>query len=106
MACEHWAACGVRGGGCCGLGLYGGRPSLGTCQACPSNTAAGEWPARVTLPILDARAAVCGACDENEGVSREVKGFRVDTVKCRACGCGGLRLADECPAGKWPTSAP
>ncbi len=33
--CRHWINCGVIGGGCCRLGRYGGKPSLGTCRVCP-----------------------------------------------------------------------
>ena len=35
--CEHWKACGVNGGGCCSLGLFGGKPSHGTCMWCQNN---------------------------------------------------------------------
>jgi hypothetical protein len=34
VKCKYWSECGVRGGGCCALGLYGGRPSVGTCGVC------------------------------------------------------------------------
>ncbi len=44
MPCDHWTDCGVRGGGCCGLDLFGGRPSLGVCRGCEQNTAKGIWP--------------------------------------------------------------
>jgi hypothetical protein len=32
--CPHWSDCGVKGGGCCALGRFGGRPSRGTCLIC------------------------------------------------------------------------
>ena len=31
VPCKHWSDCGVNRGGCCAKGLYGGRPSAGTC---------------------------------------------------------------------------
>lgn len=34
IACQHWSACGVKGGGCCALGKFGGRPSAGLCATC------------------------------------------------------------------------
>lgn len=43
MKCEH-AGEEKRGATVCKIGNYGGRPSLGTCGVCPSNTARGEWP--------------------------------------------------------------
>lgn len=42
--CDHWQDKGSPEHGICRLGLYGGRPSLGTCAGCPRNTAAGSWP--------------------------------------------------------------
>lgn len=30
IPCNHWRECGVRGGGCCTVGVYE-RPSFGTC---------------------------------------------------------------------------
>ena len=30
--CKHWSKCGSGDGGCCSLGLFGGRPSYGTCR--------------------------------------------------------------------------
>jgi hypothetical protein len=44
MICEHWSDCGVKSGGCCALGLGGGKPSLGGCKVCPQNSHAEEWP--------------------------------------------------------------
>lgn len=36
MSCKHWSDCGVIGGGCCSLDLFGGKPSLGVCGICHS----------------------------------------------------------------------
>ena len=31
--CKHWSSCSRSiGGGCCSIGLYGGKPSLGICK--------------------------------------------------------------------------
>lgn len=32
VECPQWSDCGVKGGGCCALGKFGGRPSRGTCH--------------------------------------------------------------------------
>lgn len=32
--CRHWLDCGVKGGGCCALKLFGGKPSNGVCGVC------------------------------------------------------------------------
>ncbi len=32
--CKHWSSCGLRDGGRCGLGVGGGKPSLGVCERC------------------------------------------------------------------------
>lgn len=32
--CRYWSDCGVKGGGCCSLNLYGGKPSRGVCGQC------------------------------------------------------------------------
>lgn len=45
VPCGHWRACGIVGGGCCGLELYGPRVSFGTCaMVCPHGRAAGATP--------------------------------------------------------------
>jgi len=33
IPCPHWSDCGLRHGGCCALGLFGGRPSYGVCAS-------------------------------------------------------------------------
>ena len=52
--CRHWHDCGIAGGGCCRLGLYGGRPSHGVCRACPTytgpNRGLGDWVHRFAKP--------------------------------------------------------
>ena len=45
--CIHWKDCHVRGGGCCNLGRFGGKPSYGICAICPDHTGRprglGDW---------------------------------------------------------------
>ena len=31
IACKYWKDCGIKNGGCCEKGLYGGKPSIGIC---------------------------------------------------------------------------
>jgi hypothetical protein len=54
-SCDHWRDCGVDRGGCCGVGRYGGRPSLGVCGICPANTRRGEWPGALVQVAVDPR---------------------------------------------------
>lgn len=106
----------------CGLGLYGGRPSHGTCRRCMErgeNTAdhAAKLPQltrqlasaagrflRQGAPLtpaadLAAREAICRACPEWDAAALNATG------RCRKCGCSTwakLRMATErCPLGKW-----
>lgn len=38
--CKHWKDCGIKGGGCCALKLFGGKPSEGVCRkACQQREA-------------------------------------------------------------------
>lgn len=47
--CGRWSDCGIYGGGCCAEGRYGGRPSLGTCNAdCELNPGRGR-PREIAL---------------------------------------------------------
>jgi hypothetical protein len=128
IPCKHWTECGVNGGGCCSLGLFGGRPSVGTCGHCEHNAnavapflkspappsassvaqtiahgAAGLVKAALGIgraddATIDRRRGVCGTCDQAVMVLGVLE-------KCRACGCGIVPKtanADEvCPLGKW-----
>lgn len=116
IECDHWSECGVRGGGCCAAGHYGGRPSLGVCGQCPNRLVQGtpvalsvgqtasvgftsragaylaaEAKQAIQGPASDAdasaRLAICLACPD-----------RADTLEgasdpaggfCTKCGCGG-----------------
>ena len=52
VQCSHWSACGVNGGGCCDLGLYGGRPSFGVClQHCGIYDGPPDRAARIAAVI-------------------------------------------------------
>ena len=123
MSCPHWTDCGVTGGGCCGKNLYGGKPSFGVCnsvcefgpveakpvvatpslpaptfadQAASLTKALMDWGA-AGFPIAadhDERRAICLRCDQWTG------------IKCKACGCTGLKwflATTKCPLNKWPS---
>ena len=72
----------------------------------PRSAGLGDTVAKVTddmIRIAEINAAVCESCPELRGVSRVVKGRDVYRVRCNACGCGGLSLANgRCPQDKWP----
>lgn len=78
VPCTHWSDCGVSNGGCCGLGLLGGRPSIGACSKCqsfkPASKGLGDWFAQVTLKsglmslvskVSEASGSDCG-CDSKQ----------------------------------------
>lgn len=114
--CEHWANCGICGGGCCAISLYGGRPSLGTCAVCVQRkpTAPGfvQKVAHGLVGIAKAvtgtggasdelvkhRTAICSGCEHAELIAGILQ-------NCKICGCSTwakIRNADEkCPEGKW-----
>ena len=128
MACDYWKNCGVRGGGCCSLNLYGGKPSLGVCRQCPRNTdpswtatvgqhsggavervnvvhgalGLGKWLLRMDRVERDtavARLKICAACEHRRAVIRGI------VATCGVCGCA-LRSKvasqnEHCPVGKW-----
>ena len=52
MICDSWKDCGVRQGGCCQLGLYGGRPSLGVCAKCDQRTVDGVKPEKSQFELI------------------------------------------------------
>jgi hypothetical protein len=79
---------------------YQGKTPVVSPPSTPAAAAVSSVPV-VSAPEMDRRAALCGDCAENQGVSREVQGRAVNIVKCRKCGCGGLSLAAACPDGKW-----
>jgi hypothetical protein len=132
MTCSHTTST-TREYNACGLGLYGGRPSQGTCTRCierGENTP--EFAARVKVnpPIpqqaanlgkslvnwtasgfaatppeaLAERKATCRACPEWDAAALN------NTGRCRKCGCSTwakLRMATErCPLGKWEPVPP
>tara|TARA_R110000803_G_C11989495_1_gene321983 strand:- start:38800 stop:41313 length:2514 start_codon:yes stop_codon:yes gene_type:complete len=85
-------------------------PVLGTCphgitvETIPVREKAADNP-RATEAQMIERLRVCndGPCEAFGGATMEVNSFKVNTVKCKACGCGGLKLATgKCKKGKWP----
>lgn len=64
--CAHWTDCGMRYGGCCALGLYGGRPSPGICQLCPDyagpSRGLGDTIKRATSAVGIKKP--CGGCQK------------------------------------------
>lgn len=131
MICDSWKDCGVRQGGCCQLGLYGGRPSLGVCAKCDHRTVDGVKPVKSQFELIKkyarveitqvmqgfaspadaaARLAICIACPER---AVEHKGVTDSggVGYCTKCGCGNnpralltvkVTLAGvECPLLKW-----
>jgi hypothetical protein len=128
MICPHITST-TREYNACGLGLYGGRPSHGTCSRCiergentPEHAAQVKanppsLPQQVaslgkslvnwntsgftTTPpeALATREATCRACLEWDAAALNATG------RCRKCGCSTwakLRMATErCPIGKW-----
>jgi len=113
--CRHWSDCGLSGGGCCALSLYGGRPSRGICQhACQSRsgtltaqniihgitgiTKAATGQDRASQQTIIQRTQMCRDCPHAQ-ITAGVFG------RCKLCGCATwakVRNASErCPAGKW-----
>lgn len=132
MNCPHIAAA-AREYNECALGLFGGRPSHGTCRYCierGQNNAAHAASVKSAPPfltqaatlmpalgrfaasgfafthpdILAEREATCRACPEWDAAALNCTG------RCRKCGCSTwakLRLATErCPLGKWEAVTP
>lgn len=80
MNCKHWTECGVRNGGCCSLGLYGGKPSEGVCNRCESY----DGPARGLGDHINTFTSITG-----------IKGIVKAVAKLRGepCGCQDRRAA-------------
>lgn len=94
----------------CNLGLFGGRPSFGTCDSCldrkpdpnyvPPPPVPFPKPKNRIAPKLAKLAArnleVCLGCNHHNGHTDI-------TVSCNLCGCNTLPLfaTAKCPAGKW-----
>lgn len=118
--CDHAKSI-ERGIAACGLGLFGGRPSVGICmRRCSSRMASGtaaepEQPkpgptvkdatkadVGQSPAILEGRMAACLACD---GLRRMIRNADDQTyIGCRHCGCGSVNLgssAASCPLSKW-----
>jgi hypothetical protein len=123
MTCDSWSENGITGAGTCALGFHGGRPSLGLCQSCPQNTAAGIWPQLPPPPTpaaspyahafvltgepLAQRKAICAACPHLKSLKdytfSHTTTVMVRCEKCTRCE-GGRNLAmsvQACPLGLW-----
>ena len=59
MSCQHWYECGVTHGGCCGIGLRGGRPSYANCLLCARNSDPAWYRERLTQLQLAPPAVCC-----------------------------------------------
>jgi hypothetical protein len=83
--CKHWSECGVKDGGCCSLNLYGGRPSLGTCNlSCKREKECEQWTTQdKSRGLGDSIAKVT----ERAGLVRVAKVY--EKVTGKPCGCGG-----------------
>jgi hypothetical protein len=60
--------------------------------------------APVSLAVMErdeGRAQICEACDECQGVTRWAGRHRLYQVSCRVCGCGGRKVSEGCPQGKF-----
>ncbi len=67
--------------------------------------------APLSLPVVEARLAVCSDCEQKEGIKTDRSDW-----KCKACGCYlhkiplvGLQgkahwSSEDCPLGKWPAA--
>ena len=129
MICDSWKDCGVRQGGCCQLGLYGGRPSLGVCAKCDHRTVDGVKPEKSQFELIKkyarveitqvmqgfaspadaaARLAICMECEHR---ATDYKGQTDPVGWCQRCSCGNnpravltvkvTLSAVSCPLGKW-----
>lgn len=67
--CIHWSACQVRGGGCCAIDKFNGRPSLGVCnRVCQDREARPDYVpppqtavvANVVVKTTEAKKKDCG----------------------------------------------
>jgi hypothetical protein len=119
--CKYWKECGVKGGGCCKAGLYGGQPSYGVCMSCSNRTPAGEEEpigfkkmnivakavsyatAEISAMIskipdeeFEFRMSQCRACSNLDPLPEPQVGF------CKSCGCGRSVRAELTVKGKMP----
>ena len=128
--CTHWTDCGVSGGGCCGLKLYGGRPSFGTCMQCNKNDSEveinfpeaarglmGSAKSYIGIGIAKqdeilARLSKCLECPhrfQKKTMDLKFCGSKVHSVSefgfCGLCGCNiqhKTRVRNsECPDQRW-----
>lgn len=73
-SCRHWRDCGIRGGGCCALARYGGKPSWGTCAKCRDRSFRGlgdvlAWLLSklwITRVVERVKRGKCGGCAKRQ----------------------------------------
>jgi hypothetical protein len=85
--CKNWAHCNVPHGGCCTLGLFGGRPSVGTCARCDKRDPGPPRPAAVAAENWsDAGPRKWASLHSNDNITAEwLDEFEKDFPP--ACGC-------------------
>jgi hypothetical protein len=124
--CKHWSDCRVRGGGCCALGLYGGKPSEGTCtRACKKRDPVGvDEPSPESQPLSFVSKAVSyvraevslltqfipeSKVEERLDACRACPSLKPSTEPdqfgwCGACGCGKNKRAELTVKARMPAA--
>lgn len=112
--CQHWSDCGVTGGGCCGKGLFRGKPSFGVCRkACEQrqpipdykeNTTPTHQSNTIENPIVHGIIGITKAITGTGGASDEVVAQRQKI--CQDCPkaiitAGVLRRCSLCGCSTW-----
>ena len=90
MNCQHWSDCGIVGAGRCGLGLFGGEPSLGVCAMLCTR----RVPIRPDEPVIVQRQPDTAglSADVQALVGAELRGLG-DDIEVLAKAMGADRLA-------------
>ena len=93
MKCKHWKSCGITNGGCCGLHLYGGEPSLSVCiKICPSREADADTLEAIPLPAISKGLGdTIAKLTHTVGIAQIVEAFSQATGV--DCGCGKRQAA-------------
>lgn len=128
--CTEWSECDVTGGGCCRIGLFGGKPSLGTCMnACRQRKPvqgdeAVDEPAPAPVPRSMLSKAISYIKAEVSAVTSTITddevAARLDACRscssltpskeqgqvgwCNSCGCGQGRRAELTVKSRMPAA--